>query len=68
MTWSTTRPSVPGWYWWRYDRTASRLSICDLVLVNGVLMGRGPGGCNLELVDDGEWFGPLLPPPDEGER
>lgn len=65
MTWTTERPSQPGWYWWR--RPNHMPSLCTVF--------GPPGGLLFELArdseepcavskayDDTQWAGPILPP------
>ncbi len=62
-TWTSARPTAPGWYWWRYDYSSPYPVICRLVLDEDQhLMERYDGNFLHELVDDGEWAGPLQPP------
>lgn len=59
MKWTSEKPSVPGWYWWRDN------------IVRVVYIGEYPPG-NLYImgyhnlrVAKGEWAGPLTEPEEE---
>ena len=65
--WTRTRPTVPGWYWWRRPNHQA-----DLGRVfgpsQGLLFelfhdGDGPSAVS-NCWEDTEWAGPLLPPAD----
>ena len=72
MTWTTTKPTDPGWYWMQ-EETAAEPIIIQVVpdtvrllsLVMLVPMAR-PLDCgyaaDLGLTDTAKWAGPLLPP------
>lgn len=62
MTWTTDKPTRPGWYWWRYDATSPTPAIYHVELDHKALITRGWMNSALPLVDDGEWAGPLEPP------
>ena len=48
LRWTTTRPQQLGWYWWRFDVSAS--SIVIYFHADGIDRTHG------------EWAGPLEPP------
>jgi hypothetical protein len=63
MTWTTEKPTVPGWYWWR--RPYGKREIQTIIRVKeykfqpGIVFiysGRRIEDCR------GEWAGPLEPP------
>lgn len=62
MTWTTTPPTAPGWYWFRH----TRLSDAQCVQV----VGHEDGAARVWLmavdrplkVACGEWAGPIVPP------
>lgn len=52
MTWTTEKPTVPGWYWWR---NKTRMDIFQVRQID------------IDIWDDvphapAEWAGPLEPP------
>lgn len=65
-TWSTEKPTRPGWYWWRQP-------YCQDVIVE-ITLGGAKNGKRLYVVTDGdtgelasfsgEWAGPI-PEPEE---
>lgn len=67
MHWTTTKPSVPGWYWWRMSA-----SLHSWILHLGMMAREveGPEILCTDQCDDqntpgelgGEWWGPLRPP------
>jgi hypothetical protein len=64
MTWTTTKPTVPGWYWWR--RPYGKRIILNMIQVKEWKHGNQPGlfiyaGKPVERCD-GDWAGPLEPP------
>jgi hypothetical protein len=70
MTWTTEKPSKPGWYWYRSP--TDRVQIIELVEWNNELRAVGVSpDMHLHLethrmphASDAEWAGPL-PPPEE---
>jgi hypothetical protein len=64
MTWTTTKPTVPGWYWWRWNH--GRPMMCEVVRHysgDGTLW-ESKGG-NLYQLPHGElaeWAGPIHEP------
>ena len=60
MTWTSKKPTVPGWYWWRaivYGRLFSR--IYEVELFDGHL---GIRAVNRVEFMEGDWAGPIEPP------
>jgi len=62
MTWTTTAPTQPGWYWWRNLRAKREAEIIylrwyrdQLALGNFTLKG-------FTLLETGEWSGPIAEP------
>jgi hypothetical protein len=70
MTWTTEKPTVPGWYWWKPKQYYPVIVEIYRLEVRGkhYLM---IGNCNehhegdLEYAE-GEWAGPI-PPPEEAQ-
>jgi hypothetical protein len=56
MTWTTEKPTVPGWYWYR--EIEGEPEILSIYKDNGQLLISGIG---LQEFP-GEWAGPLEPP------
>jgi hypothetical protein len=60
LTWTQTKPSVPGWYWWRGNYYAPEV-VCVYLL-------NGPDTDQLAIDEveidrhEGEWAGPIEPP------
>jgi len=56
--WTTARPTVPGWYWWRANRTAA----AQIIKVLDDFTAESMTGCS-DHVDEigGEFQGPLTP-------
>jgi hypothetical protein len=62
MNWTTDKPTVPGWYWWRSnteDPTMVEVVKCRRVCM--VLEPDSNMGVEVPLYV-GEWAGPLEPP------
>ena len=63
LHWSTKKPTVPGWYWWR-GFTSKSLTM--LHVYGGITGDTGQSGLFVEHqnIDSihGEWAGPLVPP------
>jgi hypothetical protein len=60
MTWTSNKPTKPGWYWWRKGRLCGVREVKYWFTFNshGLYMtGRG----YVQHLD-GEWAGPLNPP------
>ena len=61
LHWSTKKPTVPGWYWYRPVGLPMRPK--ELFDYNGRLFVRGFEW--LDTITNGEWAGPLVPPKEE---
>ncbi len=63
MRWTSDKPTVPGWYWWR-QKPGGVLAIVEFA--SGV---RYPlyGGRYFK-PQGGEWSGPLTPPDDQAKE
>ena len=60
MTWTTEKPTKPGWYWWRNNASEPRVvNIWQSRVHASILKASGLGEV---LYCDGEWAGPLEPP------
>jgi hypothetical protein len=59
MRWTTEKPTVPGWYWWRKTATA-RARIVDVLSDREGLYAEG--WKMMAMTWNGEWAGPILPP------
>jgi len=57
MSWTTQKPTVPGWYWYR--ELEGEPEILSIYKDDGQLVISGIG---LQEFP-GEWTGPLEPPP-----
>ena len=66
MTWSTNKPTVEGWYWWRPRNSGMNVPhLLLIVVINGAVKYRrwlGDDAWSTECMLDGEWSGPLEPP------
>jgi hypothetical protein len=79
--WSSERPTVPGWYWWKRSGLAPEI----VMIMRGDFNDLGPKKCGLYMfgfISDeagittgfcfllttcgGEWSGPLTPPQEGG--
>ena len=67
MNWTTNKPTVPGWYWYR-ERHTDRPLILDVQQLPGgklaFLANLNRLGEDYVYIEDlnGEWAGPLSPP------
>jgi hypothetical protein len=64
MTWTTQKPTRPGWYWYRDlpFRTEFVVNVCELV--TGELFASADGFDQYVERLSGEWAGPLEVPHD----
>ena len=61
MTFTTTPPTKPGAYWWRFS-TLDVALLCQIVLLeDNRLYSRSHNGTALVSEMGGEWCGPLVP-------
>jgi hypothetical protein len=73
MTWTTNKPTVPGWYWWRFskDRKATVLNISQSHIQKSEVftMETHNIGTVALFIDElpGEWSSQAIAPPREGE-
>ena len=62
MTWTTEKPTKPGWYWYRGECGGHTVKVIHYIDDDG----DGPylaTSEDLNLTDlDGEWAGPVEPP------
>ena len=69
MKWTSTKPTRPGWYWWR-NASSCEDSISLVVYVEITPNGVGKGCVSFAYGEryrqlkqmNGEWAGPLEPP------
>ena len=64
MTWTTSKPTVPGWYWWRRH---GKVRVVEIVEVGeedeADLEVQGDAlAFSLKLLTHGDWAGPLEAP------
>lgn len=67
MSWTTKKPTQPGWYWWRTynDEPWEVVEVC----VNNNRMFHKRIGRTVEIDSSkGEWSGPLPEPDEPTER
>jgi hypothetical protein len=65
LTWTSTTPSEPGWYWWRLGVGDVWPIILEVTREEaGGLEADGQPAANLSGTG-GEFAGPLIPPEDE---
>jgi hypothetical protein len=58
LTWTSTKPSEPGWYWWRYGVGDVWPRILEVTREEA-----GGLGAEIDLFwPNGEFAGPLSPP------
>ena len=59
MTWTTEKPTRPGWYWYRKGEKDVQL-LMDVRKIEGQLTAHWSNGVS-EVIDHmcGEWSGPL---------
>ena len=61
LHWTKEKPTVPGWYWRRYNSSGVLIiEIVKIVSSGSKLVVRDFGGVIDFLL--GEWAGPLVPP------
>ncbi len=74
MTWTTTKPTVPGWYWWREpehndnEPEIGHVFKDDLTAELRVLWTTDCPFADLVKEYDGQWAGPLEPPAERKEE
>jgi hypothetical protein len=63
--WTTEKPTVPGWYWWRANGKDDSIVRLIETQEGGLIVQFETGHCAyVRNVPDGEWAGPLTPPSD----
>lgn len=75
MTWTTTRPTQPGWYWWRRYKGKRSYEV-EVRNGRGVLRGNqflevwwnGEMVAKFDQPVRGEWAGPIPEPTERDER
>ena len=67
MEWTTTKPSSPGWYWWRFSylRKPTVMFISKDHIEHNDVFTEGTLVMFLSEVP-GEWAGPIAPPTERG--
>ena len=74
MTWTSSKPTVPGWYW--HKGVSSDQIRCLQLVQNGSWLGYWYGDNRLFFTlpkdgdrgDTGHWAGPLTPPSTDGKE
>lgn len=61
MTWTTTKPMQPGWYWWRLDKTCEP-EIVDLKIWGSYKLRDFSCGAITDIPNEGQWAGPITAP------
>ena len=60
--WTSEKPTKNGWYWWRFDASASATIVRIMVCGDGSLAEMSNNGHLLLAANfGGEWLGPLSP-------
>lgn len=68
LTWTKEKPTVAGWYWWRFDKTSQKAIMQIGICNDGSLMEFGDNGPMLAAVNfNGQWSGPI-PLPKEAQQ
>ena len=66
LTWTTNKPTQPGWYWWRNKPGAEkieRVQLFDFVWLKEPYLGVETQYARYPVSTIiGEWAGPLEPP------
>lgn len=72
MTWTTQKPTKPGWYWYRELEVGPKIRfprIREMTYANGVLMSySGMTHPSIVANTEGEWAGPIPEPTERDER
>ena len=67
--WTTTAPTVPGFYWWRRVRKNLRLTARPLCLRKHPVLGMAwHNGAPIVPTADGEWWSEPIITPDKLEQ
>ncbi len=62
MNWTTQKPTISGWYWWRESLQVDG-SIVQVDTLDGTVTSSGTNEYRfLDEIMAGEWFGPLEQP------
>jgi len=64
MTWTTDKPTKPGWYWYR-PASDQNIEVVEIARPHGdlhIYMLGHPDLCPPYEQVEGEWAGPLEPP------
>ena len=67
MKWSSDKPQVPGWYWWR-KRKDNGEWYARVIEVEQHGKDLWWSGIRPVILLDGDWAGPLDPPTDDLEK
>ena len=62
MNWTTDKPSVEGWYWWRNKHGGLKIVRYFRSKVFGWLIDDGRCPTEAHRWQDCEWFGPIPEP------
>ena len=69
MRWTKTKPSEPGWWWYRDKVTLNQVPRCILVVDDDGVLRAYSGGWNVMLQrDPGEWSSEPIPEPEESDE
>jgi hypothetical protein len=60
-TWTTTLPTVSGWYWMHRNGATEVVLVADGTFCVHTMHG-GPAVFGIGFYDDALWSGPLKPP------
>ena len=61
--WTTKRPTVTGWYWFRYGKPNHHPMIVKVIENSfGLMLMYTNSGGLVSIGEGGEWAGPLAPP------
>ncbi len=59
MEWTYDMPTKPGWYWWRYDALLQPDIHYLIECPNQTIMELDSDGVRHDLLEDGQWAGPI---------
>jgi len=65
LTWATDKPTVPGFYWWRFTER-NPVKMYEVVFIYDKLQAREYEDFE-NLPKHGQWAGPILPPAEQEE-
>ena len=65
MIWTTTKPTQPGWYWWRLTKSPTEVVVCVNFCPQDAAQVFYDGKVEWLYEKNGEWSSTPVPTPKE---